>query len=100
MRTGVVYILLCSDGSYYTGVTNDLERRLQEHQAGKFKGYTSSRRPVTLTWNSDDLDIQDAISLEKQIKGWSRKKKEALMNSDDQALVALSVAYRDRKRLS
>ena len=96
MRTGVVYILRCRDESYYTGVTNDLTKRLYEHETGIVKGYTSSRRPVSLIWNSDELDIQDAILLEKRIKGWGRKKKEAFMRGNMQTLIGLSIAYRDR----
>lgn len=75
MKTGIVYILLCSDNSLYTGVTSNLENRLYQHNEGLVRGYTSSRRPLKLIWNSDDMDIQDAIVLEKQIKGWSRTKK-------------------------
>ncbi len=96
MRTGIVYILHCSDDLYYTGVTNDLERRLYEHQTGEMKSYTSNRKPVELIWNSEPFDIQDAILLEKQIKGWSRRKKEAFIKGDIEALVNLSIAYRDR----
>ncbi len=74
-----VYILECNDGSYYTGVTNDLDRRIQEHIDGINKAcYTFLRRPVKLKFYAHYTDIKQAISFEKQIKGWSRKKKEAL----------------------
>ncbi len=74
-----VYILETKDKSYYTGITNDLERRIQEHNDGKNKDcYTFLRRPVILKYYSHYTDINQAIALEKQIKGWSRKKKEAL----------------------
>lgn len=86
-----VYILECSDGSYYVGVTNNLERRLWEHQEGYNKGcYTFSRRPVTLKYYEHFSYINSAIEREKQLKGWSRKKKEALFNSDWEELKKLS----------
>jgi len=88
-----VYVLKCSDGSYYTGVTNDIERRLAEHQSGEIKGYTSLRLPVELVWCSEDVDIATAIAGEKQIKGWRRAKKEALIRGDYEALVELSKSY-------
>jgi putative endonuclease len=78
-----VYILKCCDGSYYTGVTNNLERRLREHQTGYNQtAYTFSRRPVELKYYEHFNDINTAIAWEKQIKGWSRKKKEALFISN------------------
>jgi putative endonuclease len=77
-----VYILECADNSYYTGVTNDITRRLYEHQTGISKrAYTYYRRPVKLVWLSESLKPMEAIELEKQIKGWTRKKKEALINN-------------------
>jgi len=77
-----VYILQCADGSYYTGSTTDLERRLTEHQTGFFKGYTASRLPVELVWSSEFPTEHDAFLCERQIKGWSRAKKEALIRGD------------------
>lgn len=85
-----VYIVQCSDGYYYTGVTNDLERRVNEHNSGVIEGYTSNRLPVRLVFNQSFQFIQDAIAAEKQIKGWSRKKKEALINGDFKRLKLLS----------
>jgi putative endonuclease len=75
-----LYILRCADGSYYTGTTRtDLEIRVAQHQTGYFDGYTATRRPVVLVY-SDHFDrIVDAIAAERQIKGWSRVKKEALI---------------------
>jgi putative endonuclease len=88
-----VYILECSDGSYYTGVTNDLERRLWEHNTGFHVGcYTESRRPVTLKYYETTHDIKQAIMREKQLKGWSRKKKEALFKEDWDELKRLSTS--------
>jgi len=78
-----LYILRCSDGSYYTGTTRaELERRVAEHQTGHFAGYTQTRTPVTLVYSEYFDQITDAISAERQIKGWSRAKKEALMAGD------------------
>jgi len=87
------YILKCSDGSYYTGVTNDIQRRFWEHQTGQVPGYTHGRRPVELAWCSDDLDIISAIHTEKRIKGWRRAKKEALITGNPEVLPELSRAY-------
>lgn len=85
-----VYILKCSDGSYYTGSTNNLERRINEHNFKKYKGYTSSRLPVELVYSQKFDNPNEAISAERQIKGWSRKKKEALIKGDFDELVRLS----------
>ena len=96
MKTGFVYILECSDGSYYTGVSNDPERRLYEHQSGLVKGYTHSRRPVKLVWCSEEMDIWSAIENEKRIKGWRRAKK-VLIKGEWDKLPELSIAYWKRK---
>ncbi|HZP98998.1 MAG TPA: GIY-YIG nuclease family protein [Reyranella sp.] len=78
-----VYMLRCSDGSYYIGSARQgLERRVAEHNDGKYGGYTSTRRPVTLVWAQHFLNITDAIAVERQLKGWSRAKKEALIRGD------------------
>jgi len=76
-----VYILRCSDGSYYAGVTSDLERRLDQHFHGEV-GYTASRKPFEYLWSEEFAHIDDAIAFEKQVKGWTRAKKEALMRGD------------------
>ncbi|MCX6143402.1 MAG: GIY-YIG nuclease family protein [Ignavibacteriales bacterium] len=89
-KTAWVYILRCCDGSYYTGCTIAIEKRLKEHELGVFPGYTSSRRPVELVWCSEFPDIFQAIAVERQIKGWSRKKKEALMCGNVDLLHELS----------
>jgi putative endonuclease len=86
-----VYILLCSDNSYYTGVTNDLERRMHEHEHGVNPGcYTCKRRPLKLVFHERFTDITQAIDFEKQVKGWSRKKKEAIIKDDWDLLPELS----------
>jgi len=78
-----VYIVECVDGLYYTGVTNNLDRRIQEHNEGiDPKAFTFKRRPVTLRYFQRFSDIHQAIEWEKQLKGWSRKKKEALFKED------------------
>jgi putative endonuclease len=81
-----VYIPRCSDDSYYTGVTNDLARRFGEHNEGTTPSYTSTRRPVTLVFSQEFSDINESIRAEKQIKNWSRRKKEALINKDFEQL--------------
>ena len=85
-----VYIVKCSDNSYYTGVTSNLEKRINEHNSGLFEGYTSKRLPVNLVYSNRFADVNEAIRAEKQIKGWSRAKKEALMRGDFETLVKLS----------
>ncbi len=86
-----IYILKCSDGSYYTGHTDNLEQRLAEHQAGFVTScYTFTRLPVQLVFN-ELLESRDAaFKMEHQIKKWSRSKKEALINGDFDLLVNLS----------
>ncbi len=86
-----VYILRCSNGKYYTGLTRKgLETRLSEHQRGIYDGYTARYRPVELvfSWNFDRLS--DAIAVERQIKGWRREKKEALIAGHIELLPILS----------
>ncbi|MET0240551.1 MAG: TrmH family RNA methyltransferase [Sphingobium sp.] len=77
-----VYILRCADGTYYTGHTDDLERRVAEHHAGTLPGYTHDRRPVELVFSETFTDRIDALERERQVKDWSRKKKEALIRGD------------------
>ena len=85
--TYYVYMLRCSDGSYYVGHTNDLEQRLAAHERGAIEGYTLSRRPVELVFSDQFSTRQEAFHRERQIKGWSRAKKEALIKSDWDGLV-------------
>lgn len=77
---GYMYILKCSDNSYYTGSTIDLEKRLLQHQNGEGANYTSKRLPVELIYYEEYSRIDKAFYREKQIQGWSKKKKEALIN--------------------
>ncbi|HEU4717909.1 MAG TPA: GIY-YIG nuclease family protein [Bacteroidia bacterium] len=91
MRKYSVYILKCADDSYYTGVTNNLRRRLREHVNASNEGsYTSERLPVELVWSENFRDVRVAIRREKQIKRWSRVKKEALIEGrvDDLKMLA------------
>jgi len=75
-----VYILKCKDDSYDVGVTNDIERRVREHNEGRNpQAYTFKRRPIELVYHEFYHDAISAIEAEKQLKGWSRKKKEALI---------------------
>ena len=91
MHSYFVYILKCSDNSYYTGVTNDLDRRLFEHQSGLSpNAYTHSRRPVELVFQTEFDDVNQAIAFEKQMKGWSRKKKEAIIEENWDSLKPLA----------
>jgi putative endonuclease len=79
-----VYILRCSDGSYYVGSTRgeDVGRRLSEHQQGLGDGYTARRLPVSLVWAGEFDRIVEAIAFERRLKGWSRAKKEAVINGE------------------
>jgi putative endonuclease len=87
-----VYILRCSDGSYYVGSTRgeDVARRLSEHQQGLHDGYTAARLPVTLLWSGEFDRITDAIAFERQLKGWSRAKKEAVIREEWERLPDLA----------
>ena len=86
-----LYILLCGDGSYYVGTTSrSLEERIAEHNAGTFDGYTARRLPVTLVFHQAFDRIDDAIAAERQVKGWRRDKKEALIRGDYPSLPALA----------
>jgi len=87
---GYTYILKCSDGTYYVGSTKNLELRLLQHQAGEGANYTKKRLPVELIYYEEYARIDEAFYREKQLQGWSRKKKEALMREN----------YKDLKNLS
>ena len=80
------YILKCADGKYYTGHTDDLERRMAEHQHGGYCRFTSTRRPVRLIWAQEFSTRHEALDSELRVKKWSRAKKEALARSDWDAL--------------
>ena len=90
---GYMYILLCDDGSYYTGSTNNLELRLQQHFAGEGANHTKKHPPVELLYYEEFDRIDEAFYREKQVQGWSRKKKEALINRENEKLTELSRNY-------
>jgi putative endonuclease len=92
-----MYILLCADGSYYTGSTTHLELRVAQHQAGEGANHTRKHGPVELVYFEHYQRIDHAFYREKQVQGWSRKKKEALIRGDLEALPELAKAYRDVK---
>lgn len=93
-----VYIVQCNDASYYTGVTNNYERRLLEHNREKNPtSYTFIRRPVRLVYLSHFTDICEAIAWEKQLKGWSRRKKKALIQGDQKTLEMAAICINGSK---
>ena len=89
--TVYVYMLRCADGSYYVGSTRKtLDERLGEHSTGVYTGFTFTRRPVELVWSQDFPNAVDAIACERQLKGWSRAKKEALIRGQWQVVSSLA----------
>ncbi len=95
MSTGYTYILECSDVSFYTGSTIDLERRIHEHQNAQGANHTKKRLPIELKYFEVYDRIDTAFYREKQIQGWSRAKKLALIDGRFSDLPDLSIAYRD-----
>ena len=96
-----VYIVKCSDNSYYTGITNDLERRLYEHNnSNDSNSYTFNKRPINLMFYEPFKDVNQAISFEKRIKGWTRKKKEALIENNWEKLKDLSICKNNTTHLN
>ena len=95
-----MYILKCSDESYYTGITNNPELRLKQHNFGlNAEAYTYSRRPVEIVYCEKFTDYNLAIDWEKRIKNWSRKKKEALINSNWEELKKLAECKNESSHL-
>ncbi len=94
-----VYILLCADGSYYAGSAANVEARLLQHQEGVYPdSYTFGRRPVKLIWCSDEVSrYSEALAFEKQVKGWNRAKKEALIRGDFGQIHEIVKAERKRR---
>ncbi len=94
MKSYWVYMVLCDDGSYYIGITRDVERRVWQHNEGTDpRSYTFTRRPVTLAHAMEFTEVDRAISWEKQIKKWSRKKKAALARGDFAELKRLARSH-------
>jgi len=87
-----MYILRCSNGQYYVGSTHDIDKRLAEHQCGEGANFTKKHLPVELVYYERFQQIEDAFQREHQIKGWNRKKKEALINGQQDKLPELSKA--------
>ena len=85
-----MYILLCSDNTYYVGSTKNLTLRIEEHNNGEGAEYTKHRLPVKLVYYEECFNIKDAFLREKQVQGWSRKKREALINGEYNKLPELS----------
>ena len=85
-----MYILECVDGSYYVGSTNDLDRRILQHQEGLGAKYTSRRLPIELVYYEEYDRVDDAFYREKQVQGWRRAKREALINGEPALLPALA----------
>jgi putative endonuclease len=83
-----VYMLICADGAYYVGHTDDLDRRVAEHDEGGRCLFTTPRRPVQLVWFTETMTREDAKEIEYQLKSWSRAKKSALIREDIPALRA------------
>lgn len=92
---GFMYILECSDGTYYTGSTIDLDLRIKQHQNGEGANHTKKRIPVKLVYFEKYNRIDEAFYREKQVQGWSRKKKEALINSKSELLNKLAECKND-----
>jgi putative endonuclease len=88
---GYVYILRCNDGSYYVGSTTNLEERVRQHNDDVLgAAYTRRRRPVRLIWHAEFSSIAEAYAVEKQVQGWSRRKREAFMRGEFELLPGLS----------
>ena len=86
----VIYILLCANNEYYVGCTSDLERRLQDHQTGRGADFTKGHLPFKLVYTEEYLTLEEAYKRERQLHGWSRAKKDALILGDTEALKRLS----------
>ena len=91
--THFFYILKCSDGSFYVGSTTNLENRVKTHNQGKGATYTSKRRPVQLVYHEQFKSFDDAVQRERQVKKWSRAKKEALIRGEMETLQKLSKSH-------
>jgi len=94
-----MYILECSDDSYYVGSTKNLDLRFSQHQSGKGSKYTSGRLPVTLVYSEEYDRVSDAFYREKQVQGWTRRKREALINGSFELLPALARKVLDKSKI-
>ncbi len=94
-----MYILECCDNSYYVGSTKDLKQRMSQHQEGIGSNYTSRRLPVKLVYCEEYNHVAEAFYREKQVQGWRRAKREALINGDPQLLPTLAKKIFDRSKI-
>jgi putative endonuclease len=94
-----MYILQCSDDSYYVGSTKNLDLRFSQHQSGKGSRYTSGRLPVGLVYCEEYDRVSDAFYREKQVQGWTRRKREALINGNPELLPALAKKVFDKSKI-
>ena len=94
-----MYILECSDGSYYVGSTKDLEYRLSEHQEGKGANYTARRLPIKLVYSEEYERVSHAYAREKQVQNWSRVKREALISGNQEILPGLAKKDFEKRRI-
>jgi putative endonuclease len=94
------YMLHCADRSFYVGHTEDLEHRMAQHQHGQIEGYTATRLPVKLVWSSEFPSRYEALTAERQIKGWSRAKKMALIRADWDLVSNLARNGEEKERAS
>ena len=94
-----MYILQCSDDSYYVGSTKNLELRFSQHQSGKGSRYTSGRLPVQLVYCEEYDRVSDAFYREKQVQGWTRRKREALINGNPELLPVLAKKVFDKSKI-
>lgn len=94
-----MYILECGDGSYYVGSTKNLDLRFIQHQSGKGSRYTSGRLPVKLVYCEEYDRISDAYQREKQVQGWTRRKREALIDGNPEVLPILAKKIFDKNKI-
>ena len=97
MKDFYVYILLCTDNSYYVGHTDDINKRMHEHSSGRESGYVSTRLPVKLVFLQACSGRAEAISAERKLKGWSRNKKESLIQGGFLDVRRFWKNYKNRK---
>jgi putative endonuclease len=95
-----LYILKCCDGTYYTGSTKDLEKRIKEHQSGQGANYTKDRLPIKLIYTEEYRRVVDAFLREKQIQNWSHDKKRALIEKEYSELHTLAMCQSKKRRKS
>ncbi|MCC5942911.1 MAG: GIY-YIG nuclease family protein [Balneolaceae bacterium] len=93
-----VYMLYCSDGTFYTGSTTNIKQRIIQHKEGVYEGYTKHRRPVKLVWFEEFQDLREAIDVERKIKKWSAAKKKVLISRNFERIQRLAQSPEMRER--